>query len=138
MKNIVYWIIILVFAAACSSQKEVVKIKDNGTEVEEKDSLEFELEVLDPKFDTWYTLHDSPAQYRSQSYYENWNHQYVNAWNANALDPRKSKFFEPIVGYDPTQDYGFELNHKLFYYFLYVENVLNIEIMPGGPKSVPL
>ena len=50
------------------------------------------------------------------------------------LDPRKSSFFEPIIGYDPTVDYGFELNHKLFYYFQYVENVLKIQIMPGGPK----
>jgi len=81
-------------------------------------------------------LHNSPAMYRSQGYYESWNRQYVSAWNANAMNPRKSWFFETIVGYDPTVDYGFELNHELFYYFQYVENVLKIEIMPNSPKAV--
>ena len=54
----------------------------------------------------------------------------------NAIDSRKNSFFEPIIGYNPEVDYGFELNHKLFYYFQYVENVLKIRIMEGGPKAV--
>ena len=52
------------------------------------------------------------------------------------MNPRKSSFFEPIIGYEPTVDYGFDLNHELFYYFQYVENVLKIQIMPGGSKAV--
>jgi len=28
-----------------------------------------------------------------------------------------------------------ELNHKLFYYFQYVEHVLKIQIMSGGPHA---
>jgi len=33
-------------------------------------------------------------------------------------------------------DYGIEINHELFYYFQYVEQVLKIQIMPGGPRAV--
>jgi hypothetical protein len=80
-------------------------------------------------------LQNSPAKLRSQSYYENWNRQYVSAWNFNAVQPSKNNFFEPIVGYEPQVDYGFEINHKLFYYFQYVENELKIEIMPNGPNA---
>ncbi len=137
MKKILFGFAVIFVIAACSGPKGVVEIKNGDETALESDSLEYELEVMDPKFETWYLLHDSPARYRSQQYYENWNKQYVAAWNANSLDPRKSSFFEPIIGWDPTVDYGFELNHKLFYYFMYVENVLNIQIMPGGPQAFP-
>ncbi len=102
-----------------------------------KDSVEYNIETFDTNFENWYQMHNSETTYRSKSYYEQWNRQYVSAWNANATDPGKSKFFEPIVGYDPNIDYGLELNHKLFYYFQYVENVLKIKIMPVSPKAVP-
>lgn len=129
-----------ILLAACTTPKGIVEIQTNGDEqaAAEVDSVEHELETFDTKFETWYTLHDSPAQYRSETYYENWNRQYVSAWNSNALDPAKSDFFEPIIGWDPTVDYEFEIDHELFYYFQYVENVLEIQIMPGGPKSLPL
>lgn len=135
MKKKLVYIGILLIIVACSTQKKVTERNHATIEVAAEDSLEYELETFDPKFETWYLLHNSPANYHSQSYYEGWNRQYVSAWNANALDFRKSSFFEPIVGYDPTIDYGFELNHKLFYYFQYVEKVLKITIMTGGPHA---
>lgn len=144
MKQIILICIGLIFLAACSSQKGVVKIEENKDvavdmqDSAESDSLQYELETFDVKFDTWYAFHNNPSQYRSQQYYENWNRQYVNAWNHKATQPGKNSFFEHIVGYEPHVDYGFELNHKLFYYFQYVERVLKIEIMPGGPKNIVL
>ena len=136
MKNLIFWLGAIVFILSCSVQKKAAKIESNNIETAEKDSVEYELETFDQKFETWYMLHDSPSEYRSQQYYEGWNQRYVSAWNYNATDPRKSWFFEPVVGYDPSIDYGFELNHKLFYYFQYVENVLKIQIMSGGPNVI--
>ena len=136
MKQIIFWLAIIFFIAACSTQKGVVKVKSNDKESVVEDSLEYNLETFDVKFETWYQLHNSPALYRSQQYYENWNRQYVSAWNYNAMSARRNSFFEPIIGYEFTVDYGFELNHELFYYFQYVEHVLKIQIMPGGPQSV--
>jgi len=144
MKRLIIVVGVLFVFWACSTQKGVVKIeenKENTVAVQdsvELDSLQYELETFDAKFETWYALHNNPSQYRSQEYYESWNRQYVSAWNYNATQPGKSSFFEPIVGYEPNVNYGFELNHKLFYYFQYVERVLKIEIMPGGPKSIAL
>ncbi len=135
MKKRIFWIGIILFVVACSSQKKAIETKPKTIEVATEDSLGYQLETFDQKFETWYLLHDSPAQYRSLSYYEGWNKQYVSAWNANAMDSGKGSFFETIIGYDPSVDYGFELNHKLFYYFQYVEHVLKIQIMPGGPKA---
>jgi hypothetical protein len=135
MKQVLFITFILLLGIACSTSKKTVQIKPDGESEAASDSLEYKLETFDARFETWYTLRDSPSQYRSQQYYENWNQQYVNAWNYKSTQPGHH-FFETIVGYDPTVDYGFELNHKLFYYFQYVEKVLKIEIMPGGPQSI--
>lgn len=135
MKRFIFFAGLVFALIACSTQKHWVKIEKNGDTESVEDSLEYELIVLDPEFDTWYSIHGTPVHYHSQQYYESWNRQYVQAWNAHASDPQKSSFFEPIVGWYPTEDYGFELNHKLFYYFQYVENVLNIQIIPHGPRG---
>ncbi len=136
MKQIILWMGIILFIVACSTQKGVIKVKSNNEESIVEDSLEYELETFDGRFETWYQLHKSPAMNHSQQYYENWNRQYVSAWNYNATAGRKnSSFFEPIIGYEPNVDYGFELNHELFHYFQYVEHVLKIQIMQGGPRA---
>jgi hypothetical protein len=136
MKQNLFWLGIILLIAACSTQKGLVTVKSNIGESSVEDSLEYALETFDGKFESWYQLHNSVAMYRSQQYYENWNRQYVSAWNYNALSGRKNSFFEPIVGYEFNVDYGIEINHELFYYFQYVEQVLKIQIMPGGPRAV--
>lgn len=138
MKKIIFWIGLILILVACSTKRNIVEIKNRTVEIAAEDSLEYQLETFDHRFETWYLLHNSSSQYRSRSYYEGWNRQYVSAWNDNAMNSRKNSFFETIIGYEPTVDYGFELNHKLFYYFQYVERVLKIQIMPGGPKAIPL
>jgi hypothetical protein len=136
MKKVIYWIGVILVIVACSTQRKAVGKINNPIEIEADDSIGYELETFDLNFESWYVIHDNPAEYHAQTYYEEWNSRYVDAWNFNATDMQKGSFFEPIVGYDPTVDYGFELNHKLFYYFQYVENVLKIQIMEGGPKAV--
>jgi len=135
MKHLFFLLIVLLFVWACSTPKGTVKV-EKSQQAAEIDSIEYGVETFDSKFESWYLLHKSPALFRSQQYYENWNRQYVQAWNYNSTQAGKSSFFEPIVGYDPNEDYGFDVNHKLFYYFQYVENVLKIQIMPGGPKVI--
>jgi hypothetical protein len=136
MKQLILFLVILVMGVACSTPKNTVQITEKEETEAPVDSLEYSLETFDSRFETWYMMQNSPARYRSLEYYENWNRQYVAAWNYNATTSRRRGFFEPIVGYDPTVDYGFELNHKLFYYFQYVEQVLKIQIMPGGPRNI--
>jgi len=135
MKYLFIFFAVLLIIWACSGPKGVVKVEKSEPKAE-IDSFEYALETFDGKFETWYALHDTPATYRSLEYYQNWNRQYVNAWNYKATQPGKNSFFEPIVGYNEHENYGFEINHELFYYFQYVENVLKIEIMPGGPHVV--
>jgi len=122
---------------ACSSQKNAIQVNKSDVDTVAEDSVEYDVETFDSKFDTWYEFYNSPALYRSQSYYENWNRQYVSEWNAKCMHPTRGWNFEPVIGYEPGEDYGFELNHKLFYYFMYVENELKIKILPSGPRLSP-
>ena len=136
MKRFIFWGLMTIIVAACTGGKKIVMIEASDNKAVPDDSIKYELETFDTRFETWFKLHDNPALYHSETYYATWNRQYVDAWNYNAGDPSKSDFFEPIVGYDPGVDYGFDLNHKLFYYFMYVEHVLKIPILPGGgPKT---
>ena len=136
MKQFLLFAVIIILGFSCSTPKNALQIKENEETDVPVDSLEYSLETFNSRFETWYMMQNSPARYRSQEYYETWNRQYVAAWNYNATTSGRRGFFEPIVGYDPTVDYGFELNHKLFYYFQYVEQVLKIQIMPGGPRNI--
>ena len=133
MKKIIFWIGILLFAASCSTPKKLAEKKTKPVEIAKQDSVEYKLLTFDQKFESWYAMQNNPSQYRTQSFYEDWNRQYVAEWNAKAMDPIRNPFFETIIGYDPNVDYGFKLNHKLFYYFQYVEHVLKIPILPNGP-----
>jgi hypothetical protein len=135
MKKFIFLIGILMLALSCPAQK---KGKGNvkPVEIKKQDSVKYELETFDQKFENWYIMQDNPATYRTKSYYESWNRQYVSEWNQKASDPMRNPFFEPIIGYDPHVDYGFKLNHKLFYYFQYVEHVLKIPILTNGPHVI--
>lgn len=137
MRQLLFGVGVLLIIISCSTQKGAVKVERSANETVVSDSMEYGMETFDAKFESWYLMYKSPALYRSQSYYENWNKQYVTAWNIKAMDGRKNSFFETIIGYDPNVDYGFELNHELFHYFQYVEQVLKIKIIQGGPRVVP-
>ncbi len=118
---------------ACSSQKEI-SMSNNETNAEE-DSVSYELIILDPGFDVWFLTHSKASWYYSQEYYEHWNSQYVNAWNYKSLGNRYSQLLNGIIDYDNFTDYGLEVNHKLFYYFQYVEHELNIPILDSSPRA---
>lgn len=137
MKQLLFIVGVILIVAGCSSQRSAVKIAKNADIEITTDSTEYGLETFDSKFKTWFQMHGTPANYRSLQYYEAWNRQYVTDWNKKAKSRRAGSFFEPITGYDSNVDYDFELNHELFYYFQYVEQVLKIQIIPGGgPKAV--
>ncbi|MBN2615088.1 MAG: hypothetical protein JXR71_05285 [Bacteroidales bacterium] len=138
MKKLIVWIGILAFVVSCTTQQKITGQKANSVVIENKDSTQYQLTILDPQFENWYTLHNNPSQYRQLSYYENWNRQYAAAWDAKAANPMRYPFFQSIIGYDPNVEYGMKLNHKLFYYFQYVEHVLNIPILSGGGPHVIL
>ena len=126
--------ILLILSVACSTQK--VAQKSKAPKIKSDDSTEYELLVFDVEFETWYTLHDSPALSRSKQFYHDWNTQYVQEWNNKVISSRHSEIFGDQIDYEFNVDYPFEIEHKLFYYFQYVEHVLKIPILRNSPHGV--
>jgi hypothetical protein len=121
----------LVFAA-CTGQRQLAGVALNAGEEQVADTIQYELIIMDPGFESWFAAHAKPVWFHSQSYLESWNRQYVMAWNSRVTSPRGNRFFETYIDYQSHIDYGIELNHKLFHYFQYVERRLRIPILPQG------
>jgi hypothetical protein len=114
--------------------KQPISIKEVDNK-EEPDSVEYELIVFDSGFESWYLTRSKPANYHEQSWYEQWNRRYVQSWNNHNIGSRYSQLIDGMINYEPNIDYGPEINHKLFYYFMYVEHELGTPIIPNGPRS---
>ncbi len=124
----------LLLIISCISHKETSKteskprIESNQKETP-SDSTEYELIIMDPKYDTF--LATQPQKnYYSNSYYQNWNIQYVVEWNIRHSNPlRYGDFYETQIDYSPDIDYGIDLNYKLYNYFLFIDKEYGIKLI---------
>ncbi|AHM63571.1 hypothetical protein D770_26640 [Flammeovirgaceae bacterium 311] len=96
-------------------------IAQNGNEEE------YELTIIDPGFQRWFSVNARPVNYYTPQHYEQRNRQYVIQWNALASQRgsyRTADFpFENQINYDQSTDYGLELNYELYWYFRYIESL---------------
>jgi len=124
------WLLLasLLAIAACASLKPI-EGAEQTVEVTLDDSLEYELIVLDPKYES-FLITRPPAEHYSQGYYESWNRRYVTEWNirhSNSLG--YGDFYQTSIDYDPSVDYGLELNYRLYNYFLFIEQEYGIRLI---------
>ena len=84
------------------------------------DSIEYELIVLDPGFDSWYMARNLGDNFYSLAYLENWNRTLTIQWNSLiGSGMRSSCRPEWYLDYDSGINYGLKLNHQLYQYFWY-------------------
>ena len=94
------------------------------------DSVEYELIVLDPGYETFLAT-QKPMEFYAQSYYEQWNHRYVIEWNYRHMQPlRYGDIYETYIDYQPSVDYGLKLNYRLYYYFRFFEKENGVDLLP--------
>ncbi|TCO10500.1 DUF6146 family protein [Natronoflexus pectinivorans] len=119
--------------ASCGTQKNIdapdqtVKLEK---EVAVEDSIEYELIILDSRFETFLATQPSAA-FHTQSYYEGWNKRYVTEWNIRHSNPlRYGDFYQTRIEYHPDRnEYGLELNYRLYYYFQFIEKEYGIRLI---------
>lgn len=124
IKNYLLPFIFCLMIAACSSQRAMQKA--SAPEIKSDDSTQYELVVFDQGFETWYLQKTPPEMDHSIQYFKNWNRQYVDEWNYRT---GTSRFFGSPINYDPDENYPLAIEHKLYYYFQYVEQELHIPIL---------
>ncbi len=125
------------FLNSCVSSKEVVTISDAEKEIfTEKEGepvviadeeSEYEITIIDPGFSAWLVSYARPEQFYSQNYLETRNRVYVTEWNARATQPFRydPNLYEMQINYNSNTDYGYEVNYKLYNYFIYFQRKYN-------------
>ena len=149
-KRTAYYLIapmaMLLLLASCSAQKETIEVSNEeqalfnskGEEpVEIKDDeTEYEIIIIEPGFNAWLNSIAKPEGYYSQSFLENRNAIMVVTWNQRVLQPQRwnPNLYEMQINYDPSIDYGYEVNYKLYNYFIYFQRKYNQRLGPFIPR----
>lgn len=91
------------------------------------DSLEYEIMVIDPGYSFFLHAYAKPEGYYSLSYLENKNQFLVTDYNQRVRQPWRypTEIYTQTINYDPFIDYGYEVNYKLYNYFLYLSHRYN-------------
>ncbi|QOD60315.1 hypothetical protein H9I45_13335 [Polaribacter haliotis] len=137
LKNILLLTTFAIFFWACGSSP----IKNGNTEKEQpvviaNDSLEYEVIIIDPGFTSFLYSVAQPEGFYSQEYLEARNRAWVTTWNIRAQSPTQfnNNIYENVVDYQPNIDYGYEVNYKLFNYFLFAQRKYKMSL-GGGFRS---
>ena len=61
------------------------------------------------------------------------NFVWVNTWNFRAQNPTRfgGNIYENIIDYQQNIDYGYEVNYKLFNYFLFAQRKYKMSLGGG-------
>ncbi|MEO8772978.1 MAG: DUF6146 family protein [Gelidibacter sp.] len=129
MKSIARLLFLGLLIVSCGSSKSAVnRTSNSNTTLQDtvriaNDSLEYEILIIEPGFNSWLASTAKPEGYYSQSYMETRNIQYVMEWNQRVLQPQRynSNLYELQIDYQPNVDYGYEVNYKLYNYFIYFQ-----------------
>jgi len=122
------------FFWACGSSP----IKNNIIQKEEpvviaNDSLEYEVIIFDIGFNSFLNSTAQPEGFYSQYYLEARNKAWVITWNNRVRNNNQfnSSIYENIIDYQPHIDYGYEVNYKLFNYFLFAQRKYKMNLGGG-------
>ena len=129
MKAFVYTILLALFVFSCNSTKTATEnpapktISEEDTVRITNDELEYEIIIIEPGFNTWLQSVARPEGYYSQDFLENRNLQYVIAWNQRVMQPQQFNpdIYAMQIDYQNGIDYGYEVNYKLYNYFIYFQ-----------------
>lgn len=132
MRNALFIFILGMFIYSCSStQNREMRSPDeatqNDTVVIANDELEYEIIIIEPGFSYFLNSQARPEGYYSQSYLENKNRFLVSDYNQRVQQPFRydPNIYVQEINYDSSIDYGYEVNYKLYYYFVFLSSKYN-------------
>lgn len=117
---------------SCSSTKERDLNSNKGLVASDtvriaNDSLEYEIIIIDPGYSYFLNAVAHPKGYYSLSYLENKNRFLVADYNSRVLQPNiyDPSIYEQQIDYNPSIDYGYDVNYKLYNYFVFLSRKYN-------------
>lgn len=145
MKTLIYIVFVFSFVMSCSTSKKTwtqnknkssKALVVNDTVTISNDELEYEIIIIEPGFNIWLQTQAQPEGFYSQQFMESRNYQYVIEWNQRVLQPSRypSNFYEFQIDYQSNINYGYEVNYKLYNYFIYFQLTYNQRLGPFVPR----
>ncbi len=138
LKKILLLFTIGFFFLACSSSLLNNKITNKEKPVViANDSLEYEITIIDIGFNNYLNSIAQPKGFYSQNYLETRNRTWVITWNMRAQNPMRfnPNLYENMIVYQPNIDYGYEVNYKLFNYFLFAQQKYKMNLGGGFRRN---
>jgi len=138
--------VIVLISYSCGSKKAALVVPDNEKEIFNQtgqdtvniasDETEYEIIIIEPGFNFWLQSIARPEGYYTQSFLENRNQIMVINWNQRVLQPQQfdPNLYELQIDYDSSIDYGYEVNYKLYNYFIYFQRKYNQRLGPFLPR----
>ncbi len=131
MKKIWPIIVLILLIISCKSynKNQVIDNTDtdslikNDTVLISSDETEYQIIIIEPGFNGWLISTARPRGFHSQQWLESRNALLVQAWNQRNLQPMtyNPNLYELRIDYDTRTDYGYEVNYKLYNYFVYFQ-----------------
>jgi|TARA_B110000967_G_C18834105_1_gene535666 hypothetical protein len=122
---------------ACGSTpiNKTAEIKEEPVVIA-NDSLEYEITIIDIGFTYYLNAIAQREGFYSQDYLEARNKVWVTTWNMRAqnIGQFNPNIYENLIDYQQNIDYGYEVNYKLFNYFLFAQKKYKMNL-GGGFRS---
>lgn len=142
MKYIILFLTLAVLTISCGSS---TSIADNNTQAEiaeedvvriANDAIEYEIIIIEPGFNFWLASIAKPEGYYSQNYMETRNRLMVINWNIRVQQPQlyDPNLYELQIDYNSNLDYGYDVNYKLFNYFIYFQLTYKQQLSSFVPR----
>ena len=140
MKYLLFFIAISLAIYSCDSTKSAMKGDPNSSMTENdtvriaNDSLEYEILIIEPGFNSWLVT-QQPRGYYGLNYLENKNQLFVSEYNARVRNPQRysPNLYPQEINYNYNADYGYEVNYLLYNYFVYFQQRYN-QHLPGDRR----
>jgi len=125
MKYLITFIIIAMCIYSCDTSKTAMENGNTGVQNDTiriaNDSLQYEVIIIEPGFDSWLPM-QKPKSFYSLRFLEDENNSYVNEYNRRVIDNRyNSNIYPHQINYDRNIHYGMDVNYLLYNYFQFFE-----------------
>jgi hypothetical protein len=136
MKTILIFTMASLLFSSCSTNQINPENKDkteNTLSFEKNDEDEYDIIVLDPQYETFLKSIAKPKDFYSESYYKTKNEFYVMEWNLRYSQPLRydPDFYAVRIDYNPSVDYGLNLEYKLFNFFQFINWKYKVNLAVG-------
>jgi len=143
MKTTIYILFVIGFLFACHPTKTIKTTDNTKTNLAKNDTInivndeiEYQIIIIEPGFGAWLASIAKPEGFYSQNYLETRNMLMVTEWNIRASQPMayNPNLYEMQIDYQNGIDYGYEVNYKLYNYFVYFQQKYKQKLGVGTPR----